>query len=421
MTSPLSITSTLVVAFCLCKRKAFLLSRGDTGEPPHEYIQLLDARAAANRSTYLDSLAAAGLQVQRGYMEGITTSADVLANVLLRFADLEANVDVLVRGPSDSAKAHRHYEPHLVLGTNTITKEDRLRLAFVSYVLSEAYHYHPAVGTIINFAGHGRQIQLSKAKTDVLPNIETIRGWKNNQSAKPPPIILNDHCPLCPFRAACLTQAEQEDNLSLLDRMTPKIMQKYQKKGIFTVNQLSYLFKPRRQRRKRQLKPLVFKLELQALALRTRKVYVDQPPSIPEHPTELFLDIEGVPDQGIHYLIGCVHRCGEAAVPNSIEPPFRLCNHLLGYDRCRFISASNPLFVHGLPVICSALLVISEHLFGDAHIEFTKADHCGAGNLRLWGQVRSFPPVSICEVLLSDTQRASEWLYGLATTFRHSN
>jgi predicted RecB family nuclease len=88
--------------------------------------------------------------------------------------------------------------------------------------------------------------------------------------------------------------------------MTPRLMQKYHRKGIFTINQLSYLFKPRRQRRKRQHKPSVFNTELQALALRTGKIYVHQPPVVPLHDVELFLDIEGVPDHGTYYLIGVI-------------------------------------------------------------------------------------------------------------------
>jgi hypothetical protein len=43
---------------------------------------------------------------------------------------------------------------------------------------------------------------------------------------------------------------------------------------------------------------------LQALALRTGKIYLHEPPFVPEHSTEIFLDMEGVPDHGSHYLIG---------------------------------------------------------------------------------------------------------------------
>ena len=82
--------------------------------------------------------------------------------------------------------------------------------------------------------------------------------------AEPPPILLNKHCPLCPFRRACQAQAEQEDNLSLLNGVTAHVKRQYEKKGIFTVKQLSYLFKPRkRKQRSRKPPPVTHKLELQ--------------------------------------------------------------------------------------------------------------------------------------------------------------
>ena len=52
--------------------------------------------------------------------------------------------------------------------------------------------------------------------------------------------------------------------------------------------------------------PATFNVELQALALRTGKIYLDEPPSVADHPVELFLDIEGVPDENYDYLIGLV-------------------------------------------------------------------------------------------------------------------
>ena len=52
------------------------------------------------------------------------------------------------------------------------------------------------------------------------------------------------------LRASCRQEAEKDDNLSLLDRITPPLLRKYHAKGIFTVNQLSYLFRPRRSRKK---------------------------------------------------------------------------------------------------------------------------------------------------------------------------
>ena len=81
-------------------------------------------------------------------------------------------------------------------------------------------------------------------------------------------------------------------------------MRRYHKKGIFTVTQLSYLFKPRRSRKQSKKTAAPHKLELQALAVRTNKIYIQELPVLSRHPVELFLDIEGIPDEHRYYLFG---------------------------------------------------------------------------------------------------------------------
>src|SRR4030095_2584535 len=134
---------------------------------------------------------------------------------------------------------------------------------------------------------------------------QPLLGWIKNDCPKPPPIVLNKHCSLCPFQRMCQTQAEQEDNLSLLHGVTARVMRQYEKKGIFTVKQLSYLFKPRK-RKKRSRKPpsVTHRVELQALAIREHKIYLQELPALSRQSVELFLDMEGVPDRGFYYLIG---------------------------------------------------------------------------------------------------------------------
>jgi predicted RecB family nuclease len=63
---------------------------------------------------------------------------------------------------------------------------------------------------------------------------------------------------------------------------------------------------------------LGFNLELQALALRTGKIYVHQPPLIPAHLTDIFLDFEGVPDHGTNYLIGLIVSTQERVESRSL-------------------------------------------------------------------------------------------------------
>src|SRR5262249_33395212 len=103
-------------------------------------------------------------------------------------------------------------------------------------------------------------------------------------------------------RKECTELAIKDDNLSRLERITPPLIKKYNKKGIFTVKQLSFLFRPRR-RRKRPPRT-TFTPELQALAIRTNKIYFTQLQSFDRSSVELFLDFEGIPDEGYNYLAG---------------------------------------------------------------------------------------------------------------------
>ena len=136
--------------------------------------------------------------------------------------------------------------------------------------------------------------------------IRNLNIWIQNSSHDPPPVILNKHCPYCQFKKDCEEKAVEKDDLSLLSGLTPKNIQKYHDKGIFTVKQLSYLFRPRKQskRSKKSKIPLRYRPELQALAIRTEKIYIQELPKISKNEVELFLDIEGIPDQDFYYLIG---------------------------------------------------------------------------------------------------------------------
>jgi predicted RecB family nuclease len=309
MPNDFPITSDIVAAYSLCQRKAFLLLRSEQCESAHPYVVQKEVQAAASLKTFLELSKRSGLSVQYCIGAQPTGKADVLAQVSLRADDLQAMADALVSLEGPVGKGLSLYEPYLAIGCHSITKADKIRLAFIGHVLGIGHRHSPQTGVIINAAGDTQRIRLTKLIAYLEPVIDTLKAWKDAPATAPPPILLNDHCPICPFKKKCLEQAEKDDSLTLLDRMTPKVMRKYHKKGIFTIAQLSYLYKPRRQRKTRKGRPVGFNLELQALALRTGKIYLHHSPDIPQQSTELFLDMEGVPDQSSTYLIGLVIQC----------------------------------------------------------------------------------------------------------------
>jgi predicted RecB family nuclease len=298
------INSEIVVAYFHCPRKAFHLLFCEGKKEPHEYVRIIENRANTNRALYLNLLKRDNIDVSNYDPDNVKKDNDFLIEATLNTHGLESYCEVLTRVGSRQSFGKDIYEPTIVVGTHTISKEQKIELAFVGHVLGQVQNKLPGVGTIIGADQQDHRVKLENIYKELRPIIKTLKEWITTSLSEPPPVILNRHCPYCQFRNDCREKAETDNDLSLLDRMTPKLIRRYHKKGIFTVNQLSYLFKPRRSR-KRTKKPVVlFNLELQALAIRTGKIYLQELPELPRHGVELFFDIEGMPDQNFDYLMG---------------------------------------------------------------------------------------------------------------------
>jgi predicted RecB family nuclease len=306
------ITSDVVVAYSQCPRKAYLLMFSPDKGTPHEYVKILEQERRENQERYVDRLKQKHADVQLYTGDNLRKGHDVLINARLQADGFEAECIVLTRVEGKSALGKHNYEPTICVGTHTISKEQKLEVAFVGHVLERLQNKPPVAGKIIGMNGSSHTVKLENASKDLLPILEPIQEWIGDGSSEPPSIVLNKHCSLCPFQQPCQTQAEREDNLSLLSGVTPRVMRQYERKGIFTVRQLSYLFKPRkRKKRSRNPPPVTHKVELQALAIRENKIYLQELPEIARQPVELFLDIEGVPDRGLYYLIGLLACQGD--------------------------------------------------------------------------------------------------------------
>jgi predicted RecB family nuclease len=306
-----TITADLVEAYSLCPRKAFLLMAGELSLGPHEYVRLIEEQATANSRARRRAYEDAG-ELSPDEIADLNTGAKVVVNAELAANGLHAHCDFLTKVNESSQLGRFSYEPVKVIGSYRASRSDTLGLAYQGLVLGEVQGRQPSSGTLVLLGGRPTNVKLAGKYKEVRRIVEVLRGWTSHPAGDAPPVVLNRHCPSCPFRDACLQQAEKEDNLSLLDRMTPKLMRKYHDKGIFTVKQLSHIYKPRRSRKKAK-RQVRHSLELQALAIRTRKVHVEHLPDLPRSPVELFLDFEGVPDRDAYYLAGLlVCRNGEA-------------------------------------------------------------------------------------------------------------
>src|SRR5437867_2846555 len=301
-----TITADIVVAYSQCPRKAYLLLFSPDKGEPHEYAQLLEQQRCENQERYIDHLQQTHADVQPYSVENLRQGNKILINAHLQVDGFAADCGVLTRVEGTSTFGKYSYEPAIFVGTHSISKEQQLELSFVGYVLERLQHTSPGAGRIIGVDGTSHAVKLGERAKDLRPLLEPLHEWTTAPSPKPPPVMLNHHCSTCQFQRLCRAQAIQEDHLSLLGGITPKEIRKFNSKGIFTIHQLSYTFRPRRIRNRPSNYTRPHSFALQALALRNRKIYVHETPILPHAPVDIYLDIEGLPDRNLHYLLGLV-------------------------------------------------------------------------------------------------------------------
>ncbi|MDP3282513.1 MAG: IS66 family transposase [Nitrosomonas sp.] len=214
----------------------------------------------------------------------------------------EAAIYICVQ--KDTSSGYATYEPAIFTTSGSIRQDDRAEIAFAGYVLSKHQGAEPLRGKVILADASQVSVRLSDGISRLLPKIKLLEQWLITPP-EPPVVVINKHCPYCEFQHACMRVAEKDDSISQLGRISEKELRRLEKKGIFTIKQLSYLYRPRKKNRRGKTSPIVHKYELQALALRTGNIYLqgDAVP-IPRTDSEIYLDIESDPDRRFHYLIG---------------------------------------------------------------------------------------------------------------------
>jgi len=156
-----------------------------------------------------------------------------------------------------------------------------------------AWHYSEMVAT-------GQIIQTTEKAKKLF---EDVKEMMNKSIA--PVFYKNAHCHECPFWKSCHQKLKEKDCISLLGGMSSNVVLKYHNKGIFTVLQLSHLFRLRR-RRNRPQSSGSYLWELKALSIREKKTFVLRVPEIREHDISIYIDFEGLPDKDFIYLAGAV-------------------------------------------------------------------------------------------------------------------
>ena len=213
--------------------------------------------------------------------------------------------DGLKRVEGASKLGDFHYVPILFQEGGKIDKEQRQLMELYGLLLSRLQKTMPNHGVIWN----GVELNSSRVRLgrDLRKTEQILRNVRESMTAESLPVlILNDHCQICEYQKRCRDQAMQEDNLSLLPRMSEKEILKLNRRGIFTITQLSCTFRPRKKSKKLRLNQYRHQNALKALAIRENKIFVHGPVEVPESQVQIFLDIEADREGAFVYLIGVI-------------------------------------------------------------------------------------------------------------------
>jgi predicted RecB family nuclease len=187
--------------------------------------------------------------------------------------NLESSIHAVERIQSQKSRQASEIIPIRFIFTNKLTSDDKMLLSFDALVLSEMLGREISLGRII----HGDTRTTLKVKITVLARKARKLIGKIDKILSlnaPPEVVLNRHCAECEFQIQCREKTIAKDDLSLLSGMSEKERKKLNGKGIFTVTQLSYTFRPRRRYKRLAAKPERYHHSLKALAIREQKIHI---------------------------------------------------------------------------------------------------------------------------------------------------
>jgi predicted RecB family nuclease len=327
-----SITAAIFSAFLKCPTKAHLLAIGESA--PSTYFADIEVRISsmykvmARRRLRVETEFAGPLDFGQLWCNSncATVAHDVDCETAVYDSTLPQRGPVRRRSRETSPSGV--FVPILLLPWDKPNLSDKLLVGFGALALSQATGSLPDTGTLIFGNGYRqRTVKIGNYVARTHQIINEIGG--NWEDRKPPPLVLNRHCAVCDFQPRCRGLAIERDDLSLLTAMAGKERAKFNAKGISTITQLSYGYRPRRRKRtnadavhsatsaRRAIPVVKNDHKLKALAIKKNQIHVVGAPSLKFTGVPIFLDVEGMLDRDFYYLVGLRYECGHGQVERS--------------------------------------------------------------------------------------------------------
>ncbi len=305
----MGLTLGLMEAFIRCRYKAFLKCTGQTSSPT-EYELLENRLVDAYQDKAVQRLAERFSP--REVAHGPLSLEDALKGrhrLILNVSSMDEHGSITI--PAIERLASGRQQDYAVLTFspgNKVTRPTKLLAGLLGTALRTwrglpvscaNVVFGPRFSTTrLGLSGPNGPTLLGKEATSTLTDLEAMAT-----TPAAPKLFLNTHCNICEFRDRCRKEAIERENLSLLTGLQAKEIEAWNERGIFTVTQLAHTFRPKTMGRSSH-NPKRHSQQLQAMAIRDKTTYVRKRPDMPTASTRVYLDVKGIPDTGLFYLIG---------------------------------------------------------------------------------------------------------------------
>lgn len=302
----MQITNEILNDFIYCQYKAYRKSKNQTGSIS-EYELLYNQLKQKQKANFEKNISEnKNLISSNAVLDNIIPNSGISLN--LKFTN--GNIDLILDGIEFIGK--KNIIPIFITPFEKVTKTDKLFLALQTTFIQNEFNLQIENCKIIS----GINLKQTKFKfSSFAKPIKKLMAEMNKilSNSNAPVFFRNSHCQVCEFQISCLEKLIEKDDLSLMTALKPKEILSKNNRGVFSVKQLSYSFRPKKNpHQKRKFLP-----ELKALAIREDKTFIQEIPNITTSPIEIFWDIEGVPDRDFYYLIGVIIKTNDSETKHS--------------------------------------------------------------------------------------------------------
>src|SRR5262245_21168692 len=267
-----NITTAVFAAYLKCPTKGLLIARSE--KPPQRFFGDLENSISETYKAKFGGAALANFRdlVRPSARKETTTLFDCES------AFFTKKPRAAIREKAQ-VKQTRNYIPVLYSASKKLDESDRLTICFGAMAVAQMTGTKLSWTGQIIFADIGRMKKVNVSERLVRKALRTVDQLiKDCESDELRPIMLNKDCQICAFQARCRTIAVNREDLSLLATMTEKERRKFIEKGITTITQLSYGYRPRRRRRpkltpQRVSPPVKHDNKLKAIAIKKSQVH----------------------------------------------------------------------------------------------------------------------------------------------------